>query len=251
MIAALWFGVINKKMHFILTLALLLLIINTALFADSETKNHWLEAVKARDTAKIAQLLQTTQNINQQTKKGLTALMATAAQGDHRIARKLLLKNAEPNIVNNRGGSALMYGAALNHLKTIVLLIEYGAKINSRAENGWTALTLAAAKGNDKIVAELLANGANPNIPDVYGWTALMRAIEHDRNNTVSLIIQHRLTQISRINNKGQSALHLAALRNQCDTVENLIDAGADTQLLDFKDKTPLQGSHCSLNLKE
>jgi ankyrin repeat protein len=74
-----------------------------------------------------------------------------------------------------------------------------------------------------------------------------MRAVEHDRNKSVALIAEHPTTKINRINSKGQSALHIAASIDQCDTVKLLIDVGADTQLKDFREKKPLHGSHCSL----
>jgi ankyrin repeat protein len=234
-------------MHITTTLALALVIANTQAFAKADAKNDWLSAVTARDTTRIGQLIPSTQDINQQTKKGLTALMAAAARGDNLVVRQLLIDHAKPNMTNNRGGTALMYSAALNHQKTVTLLIESGAEINKRADNGWTALTLAAAKGNNVIVEKLLSAGADPNIPDVYGWTALMRAIEHDRNKSIALIAQHPATKINRINSSGQSALHIAASINQCDTVKLLTGVGADIQLKDFREKEPLLGSRCSL----
>lgn len=206
---------------------------------------NWLAAVYARDTVILKQLVYTIEDINQQTNKGLSALMAAAARGDNRLIVLLLEHNARPDQLNNRGGTALMYAAAMNNIESINLLISHKADVNIRAENGWTALTLAAAKGNETIVNNLLNATANPNIPDVYGWTPLMRAIEHDRMKSSAVLIRNQKTQLNRINSKGQSALHIAAGLARCDTVKLLIEFGADQQLLDFKNQSPLLGNLC------
>lgn len=214
---------------------LLCLIAPLASTNELSVTQEWINAIEQRNTSSLKRLLPVIDNINYQDAEGKTALMVAAVTGDNELLKQLLRSDCQVDLTNHRGGTALMYAAARNQLPSTQSLINHHANINLRAENGWTALTLAAAKGNHEIVHYLLRHGANPNIPDVYGWTALMRAIQHGRSRVISHLISSDRLEIDRINNKGQSALHIAALENDCDTIKLLVDHGANRLLKDFK----------------
>jgi uncharacterized protein len=84
--------------------------------------------------------------------------------------------------------------------------ISAGANVNCTSRDGWTPL-LTASKAYPKIVELLLAKGANPNIASDQGYTPLMRAA-------------------------GNGAETI---------VRQLLAAGSDKRLLDWKGKTAYQ----------
>ena len=203
----------------------------------SAIAQQWVNAIEQRNTTSLKRLLPVIDNINDQDAEGKTALMVAAVTGDIELLQQLLRSGCEVDLTNHRGGTALMYAAARNELPSAQSLVNRHANINLRAENGWTALILASAKGNHEMVKYLLHHGANPNIPDVYGWTALMRAIQHGRPRVISHLVSSDRLEIDRINSKGQSALHIAALENDCGTIQLLIDRGANRLLKDFRQR--------------
>ena len=206
---------------------------------------QWIQAIAQRNTDYLRQLLPRVDDINLQDREGKTALMVAAVKGDSELLSQLLHQGSLVDMTNHRGGTALMYAAAKNHVPVAQTLLLHHANTNTRAENGWTALILAAAKGNDEMVRFLLNHGANPNIPDVYGWTALMRAIQHKRYLVINELLQNDQLNIDRINNKGQSALHIAALEQDCRSARLLLDHGANPRLLDFRQRPIPVFEHC------
>ena len=223
--------------HYRWVACLLCLMAPLASADESTTTQQWINAIEQRNTTSLKRLLPDIDNINHQDAEGKTALMVAAVTGDIELLKLLLRNGCEVDLTNHRGGTALMYAAARNELPSAQSLVNHHADINLRAENGWTALILAAAKGNHEMVGYLLLHGANPNIPDVYGWTALMRAIQHGRPRVISHLVRSDRLEIDRINNKGQSALHIAALENDCGTIKLLIDHGANRLLKDFRQR--------------
>ena len=227
--------------------ACLLLLLAQLVSASSLSRSEqWIQAIAQRDTSQLKQLLPFINNTNLRDAEGKTALMVAAVKGDNELLTLLLQhKNTTVDSVNHRGGTALMYAAAKNHLSVAQTLIRHQVNINIRAENGWTALILAAAKGNHDMVYLLLAQGANPNIPDVYGWTALMRAIQHRRYRVINHLLKNHQLEIDRINNKGQTALHIAAIEQDCNAYRLLLDHGANPQLLDFRQRPVSSIANC------
>lgn len=220
-----------------LTIACLTMFAPLIVIAEiSLAQQQWINAIAERNNNLLRQLLGNKSiNINAQDAEGKTALMVAAIHGDGDLTNTLLGYGSRIDLTNHRGGTALMYAAARNQLPAIRQLVSHRADMNIRAENGWTALTLAAAKGNDDIVRYLLDHGANPNIPDVYGWTPLMRAIQHHRIKTIHYLLNDAQLEINQINNKGQTALHIATLEKDCAAIKQLLTHGATPSLRDFK----------------
>jgi len=104
---------------------------------------------------------------------------------------------------------------------------------------GQTALMHASVKGSRNAIKELLANSANPNIVDVSGKTALMYAVENSQNEVVKELVAYKPTDkklavdINALDLGKQSALMLAIRKGNENGAILLIDAGADTEILD------------------
>jgi ankyrin repeat protein len=171
-----------------------------------------------------------------------------------------------------------LYIAAENDRGTVVhQLLAKGADPNLARNDGLTSLTAAAFKGNNAIVADLLAHHANPNTPDntektailyaaamgftpvvrtllnagvdakaAYGndLTALMWAAGYadgagleDAQNVAKLLIEHG-ARLDAADNRGRTALMIAAETGHLEMVNLLLLRGANRALRDKSGKS-------------
>lgn len=124
-----------------------------------------------------------------------------------------------------------------NNLDIIKLLLEHGAKINQKSENGSTAVLVACEMGFGHIVHYLVNHGADINIADNTGVTCLRQSIEFPE------LCKYLITKGANVNAsyEGQyPILHSAIKIGNLQTVKHLVEAGADTRVLDFDGNTPL-----------
>lgn len=171
---------------------------------------------------------------------GKTALMAAARNGDNERIKALIEDGADVNKRNNNGGTPIMYAALSGQPQTVSLLIENHADVDAVAENGWTALMIASVKGYVNVAGLLLRHGADPNQGDVYAWTPLMRAAYENRLEIVELLAKRDNTRVNQRGENGVTALHLAVLQGNVNTVKLLLAQGADPEIKDNSDRTPL-----------
>jgi ankyrin repeat protein len=83
----------------------------------------------------------------------------------------------------------------------------------------------------DNVVAtrRLLADRlVDPKVQNVHGDTLLIAAIRDDASRTIAFLIDDRSTDLDATDAVGETALMIAAYRNRRDTVERLIDHGAE-----------------------
>ena len=206
----------------------LLLILCVAAHSD------WSSAIQANDAAQLRQLLPEQRVVDQAIADGKTALMAAAAAGDSELVASLLAAGADPHKINDRGGSALIYASWGGSAAVIDQLLHRRVKVSQQASNGWTALTMAAAKGHPSVVRQLLQAGAPVDTPDVYGWTPLMRAADRQRADVVERLINQGNASVGKINDRGQTALHIAAATGNTAVYLILTASGCDPDQPDF-----------------
>lgn len=219
-------------------LGVLLLLLSLAAVAD-DLHSRWQEAVMHNDLAVIAAQLARIDAVDLPTSHGKTALMAAAGAGAAELVADLLQRGADSRASNRSGGTALMYAATAGAVPVIRLLLADGALLDAQASNGWTALMLAAAKDQAEVTAQLLAAGADPNLADIYAWTPLMRAVyEGHAAVAVALLADPRI-ELERRNDRGQTALHLAAIAGQATLAEHLLARGARAAVVDVAGRTP------------
>ncbi len=112
--------------------------------------------------------------------------------------------------------------------------------IDKAFPNGTTSLMHAARMGDVAAVKGLLARGANPALMNADSNGALWFACFSDSAACLALLIQAGAPLDSQ-NVNGATALHYCASSGKSDLVRQLLDAGANPQLMTLDDFTALE----------
>ncbi len=163
----------------------------------------------------VRSLLAAGANINaRESSRNQTALMWAANQGHVEVVKELVNAGADlearskirpmlmfadatnggafdQGVMENLGGySALLFAASQGYVEIAELLIGAGADINGRAGNGTSPLVVATHSGHSEFAQLLLDKGADPNSIDA-GYTALHAAILRGDLETVEALLEH------------------------------------------------------------
>jgi ankyrin repeat protein len=141
-------------------------------------------AVQYRNTVARQALIDKRANINAQNSQGLTPLMMSIQGGDT-DAMHAFIADADIEIKDRRGHTALMLAAENGNVEMVKALIDKDAKIEEKNNDGMTALMFAAANGNVELVKALIDKGAKIEEKNKAGMTALMFAAA---NNSVGVV---------------------------------------------------------------
>jgi len=117
-----------------------------------------------------------------------TALMMAAKEGQLKFVNLLLAAKAEVNICDHYGNTALMWAVREQHLGVVKALVAARADLNRCFLDNPEICETSPA-----IAKLLLASQANVNIRDEYGNTLLMRAVESSHINSVKMLLKHRV----------------------------------------------------------
>ena len=171
------------------------------------------EAAAKGDVAEIEKLIAEGERVNVQDARSRTPLMVAVYLKKHDAARALLKAGANPNTLDVDRYDIVTIAAVANDAEMLKLALENGgsAKNITSRYNG-TALIAAAHLGHAEVVKLLIAAKSPLNHVNSLGWTALMEAVV--------------------LGNGG--ANHTA-------TVKALVEAGADVNIADRQQVTPLQ----------
>ena len=219
----------------------------------------------------IAQLLiDKGADVNGRGKDGGTALQGAAFLGQVETVKVLLANGANPNLKNNKGETPLdaCAGEWNADIRGIIELVsgflrikvdteatrigrpkaaallrakgaQHGAALNNRGANEkdiWTA----AKKGNLAAVKAFLAKDTKVDATDpISGSTALSMAALTGQAQTVSFLIS-KGANVNVKHKDGGSPLHGAAFLGHAVTVEILLDNGANPNAQNNKGETPL-----------
>ena len=165
------------------------------------------------------------------------------------LAERLIIKH--PEQVNARGGHILApLPAALykKHFGVADLLRRHGAVLNVRGLFKWTPLHAASLFGRADIVRWLLNNGADANSRTNTGssWTPLHIAVHSMEVEPIPILLEHNAdinSQCSEGKTPLYEAISLFASFPEgmvVDIVRQLLEHGADTNILDHRHSTVL-----------
>ncbi|EPS39642.1 hypothetical protein H072_6585 [Dactylellina haptotyla CBS 200.50] len=169
------------------------------------------------------------------------ALTAAAYDGTLEIIKMLLDHGAD---VNSSDGWALQIAAGQGHRAVVELLIERGANVNACIDEDkfllGTALQSACEAGQVDITDFLLKKGADPNIGGGPETCPIIAACRKGEAEILELLINAGAT-IDRFGGPDMSSpLINAAGTLYKDSVERLLNAGADINLADNDGDTAL-----------
>jgi ankyrin repeat protein len=104
--------------------------------------------------------------INDYSEDGFTALGLACFFGNEEVARYLVLKGADVNLVSNNGYHvAPLHSAIAGNFTSIAkMLLENDANVNVFQTSGTSPLHLAAQHGNIEVIIALLEKGADVNV---------------------------------------------------------------------------------------
>jgi ankyrin repeat protein len=187
-----------------------------------------------------------------------TALTLAAADGRKSTVEILVNRGANINSQNHWGGdldgfTALMLAIHRDNPELVQFLFEKRANVNVRGANGKTALIVAASSSGadvSRTINILLDRGADVDAQDERGCTALMEAASYylmDRTDAVRVLLE-RNASVSKRDRDGMTALHHAArLGPNAQIAVLLMDKGADVNVKDLRNRTPLMYASQSL----
>jgi ankyrin repeat protein len=165
-------------------------------------------------------------NVETRDARGATLLMHAAAYGTIESMRMLLDAGADVNAANDFNATALLWCA--RDAAKARLLIEHGANVNIQSKQGRTPLMLAALRdGGSDIVALLLAKGADVKAKDNRGDTALGLAAETGDAAIMRLLLD-KGADVNGRNRKGETPLIQAATSARPEAVRLLLQRGVD-----------------------
>ncbi len=192
--------------------------------ADRTTALHW--AVYNDNPELVHHLLEAGADPNAVNDYGSTPLGEAAVAANTEVIRALLDAGADVEQRGPDGQTPLMVLARGNNVEAARLLLERGADVDVR--EGWrdqTALIWAAAQGQAEMVALLLEHGADPN--------ARSRPNEWQRQVSAERRRMYRPVG-------GMTALMYAAREGCLDCARALVEGGADPDVGDARNVTPL-----------
>jgi len=177
---------------------------------------------------------------------GATALYAAAENDRKPIVALLLAKGADPNLPGRSEVPPLAAAAYKGNDTIVAELLTHGAAPDAEDGTGKTPIVYAAARGFTPVVRRLLAAGVDPKRAYGNDLTALMWAAgyedgfgERDALDVVALLLGAG-APIDAADNRGRTALMIAAERGHAAIVDALLARGADRGL---KDKAGLRAA--------
>lgn len=193
--------------------------------ADYHPNRDLAMAAKTNNIALAQAALRATElSIDMQDVEGNSALFYAAVSGSAEVAKLLIERGSNVNLLNHEGQSALLLATLAGHVSVAELLLAAKANTEIKDKQGRTAVMHAAWKGNDVLVEKLIAARADVNLQDQEGWTALMFAAHAGSLSVVKLLVSGKAK--TRIKNASQQTAQDIATAQGAVQVAQVIKLG-------------------------
>lgn len=173
-------------------------------------------------------------------------LIQAAERKETETIKRLIEEGVDLNTKDSEGRTATMIATYNNDVTTAKVLIEAGADVNIQDDMKNNPFLYAGAEGYVEILKLTINAGADPAITNRYGGTALIPASEHGYVDVIKLLLDNTDIDVNHVNNLGWTALMEAIVlsdggESQQETIKLLIENGADVNIPDKNNITPLQ----------
>uniref|UniRef100_A0ABD2XNG9 Uncharacterized protein n=1 Tax=Trichogramma kaykai TaxID=54128 RepID=A0ABD2XNG9_9HYME len=191
-----------------------------------------------KNVEEVNQLVQ----IDARNNEGNTPLhLALECNADKKVSELLLQRGADPNSANKKGLTPLHVICKWKPVNFVTMFFNINKKLNQTVQvdaqdnEGNTPLHSAIFSGNEKKIELLLRKGADPNLANKDGSTPL-HVICNKRIFAADLAglffeVNDKLNQLVQVDakdKKGLTPLQRAVMNFRSDTVDNLLNNGAD-----------------------
>ena len=150
------------------------------------------DAAKARDWARVAELIGGGADVDARQADGATALHWAAYWGGADALAGLIRAGADVNAQNDYGASPLWAACANRHAGAVERLLAAGADPNLGLGSGETLLMRCAHTGAPRAVRALIAHGADVDATEpARGQTALMWAVANRQAAATRVLLAH------------------------------------------------------------
>lgn len=196
-------------------------------------------AARMGETETVLLLLDAGAVMDHRNLAGATPLMRAVGDGRRRTAKALVEAGANVNLSDNKGLTPLIIAAFNGDAHMVELLLEAGADPGAADATGKSAIVYAAGRGYPRIVARLIEAGVEPARAWGNRLTVLMWAAGHANDvpeaeglATLEVLLEAG-APVDAVDDRGRTALMIAAERGHAAIVERLLGAGADPAVRD------------------
>jgi ankyrin repeat protein len=182
-------------------------------------------------------------NVNGADGDGRTALHWASREGHAEVANLLMSFGAEVTRRDHAGNTPFLLASGGGHVALAEMLLQQrgGEGLEEENGSGMRALHKAAVGGHEEMVTFLLGMGAQASSRNIHGCTPFLLAAQGGQLGVVKVLMQSLGTQVlGEVDNRGRTPLHCAATQDHGDVVTFLLSKGAQANVTDGEDKTPL-----------
>lgn len=144
---------------------------------------------------------------------------------------------------------AIFFAALCNHIPLLIKYTQITGSLKAIGKDGKSVLHYAvlAEHPNNDLIKFYLQKGVNIDKQDDDGNTALHLAVLHNQNQTVTLLLENNAQSIQ--NNNGLTPLHVAVFQSKYEIIKKLITNKAAFKTTENHGLTPLFLAICNHNL--
>jgi ankyrin repeat protein len=214
-------------------------------------------AVDGNCIALTTELLDYGASLDARDRLGARPLSHAAKSGHLEMVDLLLARGAPINARNLAGATALYFAAEGGHTSVAQRLIERGADVKLAGRSGVSPIAAAAYAGNDAIVEALLARGADVRELDETGKPPIVYAAARARLDIVKRLLARNIDINARYTNDLTLLMWASGPDEKVpeaqaiEVVSYLLDAGAHIDDRDNRGRTALmiaaEGDHAGI----
>ena len=203
---------------------------------EDDSGNTWIHYAVLGDCSKevLHSMIDLGADVNAANKKNCTALMFASLMGNVDAMKVLLNAGANMAIENVVGNTWIHYAIYGDCSKDVIQsIIDLGADVNATNKENCTALMLTSLKGNVDAMKVLLSAGADRTIKDADGNVWVHYAVYGDIWKEVLQSMIDLGADVNAANKKNCTAIMLACMKGNVDTMKVLLSAGTDRSIED------------------